>query len=203
MSKIDSLEDQAETLFMSGNHSAALQVCEQLIKLDPDNPLNWVKAASNLQELGRVNDAIRYCDEAISIDPKESFSFIEKGICLVLLGEISEAIGAYSRSIELSPCAPAFSLRAICYMRKGVQELRLCVEFLRRGVVDKKTSHEKLAVEELKKAVSDLRRAEDLGEENDDTIDLLLAAIQQAEERGLRADELEQAVAALGGAPSA
>jgi len=187
---------------MSGDHSAALRVCEDLVSLEPENPINRIKAASNLQELGRISDAVRYCDEAIAIDPKEFLSFIQKGICLELLGEISEAIGAYSRSIELSPSASAFSLRAACFMDKGIQELRLCVEFLRRGAIDRKTGHVKLAVEELKKAVSDLRRAEDLGEENGDTIDVLLAGIQRAEERGVGAEELQQAVASLGGASS-
>jgi len=202
MSRIDSLKDQAKALFMSGDHSAALRVCEDLVSLEPGNPINRIKAASNLQELGRINDAVRYCDEAIAIDPKESLSFIQKGMCLVLMGEISEAIGVYSQSIELSPSPSAYYLRATCFMRKGVQELSLCVEFLQQGEPERMTSHEKLAVNELKKAVCDMRSAEGLGEERDDTIDVLLAVIQEAEERGLRAEELDRAVASLGVASS-
>ena len=197
MDEIKRLEDRATESNENGDYQAGLEACEELIALKPEDPLYLIWAATDLDGLGRPSEAIDFCERAVALDPQEYLAFVQMGISLTKLGEIQKAIGAYSRSIEISPSSFAFSLRANCFVRRGVEQLHVCVEFLKRLDVDAKTEHEKLAVDELRRAVADFRRAEDLSGEPSEMIDVLLGAIRNAETRGLQIAELKQAAASL------
>jgi len=202
MDEIEKLEGKATESHESGDYQAGLEACKQLIALKPEDPTYLIWGATNLDGLGRSTEAIDFCERAVAIDPREYLALVQMGISLAKLGEIQKAIGAYSQSIEISPSSFAFSLRATCFVRRAVEQLYVCVEFLKRLDIDAKTEHEKLAVEELRRAVADFRRAEDLSGEASEMIDVLLATIRNAETRGLQVAELKQAAASLVGCAS-
>ena len=199
MNQLEELKDKAKRHSRSGNYRAGLQICEELIRLEPEDPMNWVRAGSNLQRLGQHTKALEYYNRATELDPEESLAWIGRGISLFHLDEISEAIASHGASIRLSPSFPALTLRAACHMRRAVDKLSLAVEYLKRGDIDDKTSYEKGSIADLTAAVSDLRRAEEFPEadEGDDTVDVLLAIIRHAETGEFRAEELKRAVESL------
>lgn len=158
MPDLADLRATAKQHFERSEYAESLACCERLIQAEPENAVNWLKAADNLQYLGRYDESLQYCDRAITLDPKNPLAFICKASGLMKLERLDEVICNCGAAMELSPrLDETFAYRGIAFAGKGLQELCLHVEYLDRGsdAAQIRASAAR-AISEFKRAIADL-----------------------------------------------
>jgi len=119
----------ATNLYASGDRSAALQVCKDLLQLQPGNlaALNLAGACSH--SLRALGDARTYWNEAIRMAPANSELRSNLGVLLQEVGEYQEAEHHLRVAIELQPdnAAAYFNLSRLCgSLDREVESEALC-----------------------------------------------------------------------------
>ena len=60
-----------QDLFSKGRHQECLQMCQQLLQSEPENPFPWKYAGKSLQALRELQKAQKYLNKADQIDPTD------------------------------------------------------------------------------------------------------------------------------------
>jgi hypothetical protein len=86
-----------------GEHEKAIIICDQLIKIEPDNFLVWLSKGISLEELKQYEKSLQVSDQLISLDSENYLGWYEKSRCLVLMGKVERAIDNLKEAIRLNP----------------------------------------------------------------------------------------------------
>lgn len=101
---------RAETLRRSGKTEAAIEVMEQLARLEPDNPAVHITLGDTLRGLERYDAASRAYDAAIALydDPQRPqwLLFFARGISHERMDRWEEAEADFRKALELNPDQP-------------------------------------------------------------------------------------------------
>lgn len=104
------VNDQTEGLWRNVtifNHlkryKKALEITEEIIKIQPQSPEALKTKGNFLHQLGKRKDALKYYDKAIVINPLDHDAYYNKGLILAEIGKYYEAIDAYNKAITIAP----------------------------------------------------------------------------------------------------
>jgi tetratricopeptide (TPR) repeat protein len=95
--------EYANALLASNMHGKALEECERLLKLAPqDLDIYEIKAAT-LTKLGRFDEAIAIYRKLVIEHEQQALCLLRLGDVLKIVGEADEAIECYKKAIALEP----------------------------------------------------------------------------------------------------
>ena len=129
---------KGEQYYSEGEYEKAIEYFTLAIEMDPHCVLCYYKRGNIKYALGQYEEAIADYTRAIEIDPGESLFYEKRGLLYHVLGRYNDAILDFTRIIELHPDNEAYYyyLRGSIYHDMG----------------------------EVEKAISDLKTACDMGE---------------------------------------
>jgi tetratricopeptide (TPR) repeat protein len=103
-----------------GHNEEALKDIEGLIKVKPDDALNYILKGQVLHSMEQYNEAILAFDRATSLDPSRWDVWSMKAGSLAKINKFDEAIISINKGMELAPNEPAnIYNRACIYCLKG------------------------------------------------------------------------------------
>ena len=103
-----------------GRNEEALKDIEWLIKVQPDDALNYIMKGQMLHAMEQYDEAFQAFDKATSLDPGRGDVWEMKAASLAKTGKFDEAILSINKGIELSPNQPVnLYNRACIYCLKG------------------------------------------------------------------------------------
>lgn len=103
-----------------GHNKEALEDIEKLIKVQPDDALNYIMKGQVLNAMEQYNEAFQAFDRATSLDPSRWDVWGMKASSLAKMGKFDEAITSINRGVELVPNEPVnIYNRACIYSLKG------------------------------------------------------------------------------------
>ncbi|MFM6333707.1 MAG: tetratricopeptide repeat protein [Dolichospermum sp.] len=94
---------EAEKLFLEKRHEDALAIYEKIIKIQPENPENWLKRGIIFNRLNRYKDAIISYNQAIKINPEYHQAWCDIGVSCGKLGKHQEAFNCFDKAIKIQP----------------------------------------------------------------------------------------------------
>ena len=104
----------------TGLNEEALKDIDKLIKLFPDDPLNFILRGQVLHAKGEYNDAYLAFERATSLDPSRWDVWGMKAGSLAKISKFDEAISSINKGMELAPNQPVnIYNRACIYCLKG------------------------------------------------------------------------------------
>jgi Flp pilus assembly protein TadD len=89
-----------------GEFHKAISDFSQAIRLNPQDPANYVCRGVALDELGRFNETIQDFTKAIELDATDPASFFSRALAYHKLGKIDLAVADYRATLQLSPDFP-------------------------------------------------------------------------------------------------
>lgn len=103
-----------------GHIENALSDFETLIKMRPDDALNYIGKGQVLYGIEKFEEAFVALDKATTLDPSRSDVWGMKALALVKMGNFNDAVIAINKGIELDPENPsAIYNRACIYSLTG------------------------------------------------------------------------------------
>jgi tetratricopeptide (TPR) repeat protein len=96
-------EWRARVLTWSGKLDAAEKEWNEVVKIEPNDPDNWLGLAALYRREGRLDDADRAIDRALELDPKRADLRAEKGRILRSEGELRDARSEFQRALAMDP----------------------------------------------------------------------------------------------------
>ena len=88
--------------FLDANESQrALEVFEKFLSTQPRHAEAWMKKASALEKLGRVDEAIDACDRALAANNSLVVAYLQKGGLLNRLERYDEALQCYEQAMSV------------------------------------------------------------------------------------------------------
>lgn len=164
--------NRGSTLAKMGKFEEAIMDFDRVIALAPDDYLAYSSRAAAFERIGEIDKAISDLDRVIAIYPAYSEAYARKGVLYGLKGFMDEAIRWLSRSIEMQPdFVYAYFNRAVAYSllqrRREAREDFTRVISLDPYFVEAYTKRGDLSLSmgDTGSAISDFRRACDLGNE--------------------------------------
>ena len=94
--------EQLEQLRNEGNYETVIQICDNILKREPNNTDMLNEKAISLQYLERYSESIQCLDIAIQIEPTEQL-FYNKGRALMSLEKFEESIECFNKVIKFNP----------------------------------------------------------------------------------------------------
>ncbi|MDP7281625.1 MAG: tetratricopeptide repeat protein, partial [Candidatus Poribacteria bacterium] len=106
-----------------GQLQQAVQVFNQMIRLQPDHTEAYCNRGVALTKLGQLEAALDSCNMAIQHQPNFAEAYYNRGVALTELGQLGEAVDSYNRAIQLKPdYAEAYSNRGVVLCNLGQLE---------------------------------------------------------------------------------
>ncbi|NJO47287.1 MAG: tetratricopeptide repeat protein [Oscillatoriales cyanobacterium RM2_1_1] len=107
--EIQAYQHQIETCFKQKNFQQVIQLCSQILKLQPDEFLAYVNLGNAYTAQGKVDAAIQAYQTAITCQAHLPEVHTNLGTLYTKKGQIQSAISAYQTAIQLQPdLAPAY-----------------------------------------------------------------------------------------------
>ena len=104
----------------TGLNEEALKDNEKLIKIYPDDPLNFILRGQVMHAKGEYTEAYQAFDRATTLDPSRWDVWGMKAGSLAKIGKFDEAITSINKGVELAPNEPLnIYNRACIYSLKG------------------------------------------------------------------------------------
>lgn len=103
VSKIERLKKELKTAIRDEDFDLALDVVEDMLDLDEDNPKFWNSRGVVLAKMGDVDQSLDSFDTAIEIDPEDSNIWYSKGCVLMDNGKLRAGLGCFYKSLDLEP----------------------------------------------------------------------------------------------------
>ena len=100
---IESTFEAALSAHESGDAGQAHQLCDEILRADPDQPEALNLLSVILQNLGRADESISLLSRAVAIDPNFSDAFTNLARGHRFMGDEEQAITAARRAIKLDP----------------------------------------------------------------------------------------------------
>ena len=108
---------------LSFDYFCALELIDQVIRLEPENAIAHSNRGNILKELGRHNEALFSLEKAITLQPDYAEAYCNMGNVLQDLHRYAEALGWYDKSIALQPdYAEAYSNKGNAFEQLGRHE---------------------------------------------------------------------------------
>lgn len=104
--ELDEMNEKGLALGEQGKYDEAIQIYDEIIKIDPDNLRGWLNKGSLLEDQGKYNESLVCINEGIRLAPKDpliAYAWQQKTRFLGNHGNYTEAIEAYNESIRLNP----------------------------------------------------------------------------------------------------
>lgn len=99
----ETLIAQAESLFDQGKLLPAIDVYQQAIVSEPDNPATHIMLARTLVFAGKYKEAQTAAEDALLLNPDNSMAFAVRAWALSFQGDYLEAESDIKRALELDP----------------------------------------------------------------------------------------------------
>ncbi|MET7477223.1 tetratricopeptide repeat protein [Streptomyces sp. NPDC005648] len=87
----------------TGDHEAALQVLDEVVRLEPSNAYNHILRGEYHRILRHHDEAIRDLDEGLRLDPASDFGWASRGAAHERHGDPAAALADFDRALELKP----------------------------------------------------------------------------------------------------
>ena len=100
---LDEKVERAENLVNRGYFEEALEVMDEILEIDGENPNFLFMKGSLLAILNRLEEAVQVYDKGLEIYPYAEMIWQDRGVHLASLGRFEEAIESYDKAIELNP----------------------------------------------------------------------------------------------------
>lgn len=84
-----------------GQHEAALEFCDKLIELEPNEATFWKNRGVSLENIERYDQALVAYNKAVEIDPVDAEAWCNRGDILLKLECHEEALVSFNKAIEL------------------------------------------------------------------------------------------------------
>lgn len=98
--KIKKLHQEEDRLFHSGKYYESIDICEQILKIDPKDSYAWHNKACCFMCLNEPEKAFECFDKAIEIEPKNTSALFMKGNLLFKLGDFVEALKYFDLALK-------------------------------------------------------------------------------------------------------
>ena len=147
---MDAYETRGKAFFKLKRHRQAIADFGKMIEIDPDVPFGYIERGETLYALGQYKEAIVDFSKAIDINPDELYLYSRLGEIMYKSGQYKENIANYFETINMNP-----SYLNADYTRT------LSRLYCSRALARRNTK-------ELKLALTDLKLALQLAQENND-----------------------------------
>ncbi|MGA1873735.1 MAG: tetratricopeptide repeat protein [Thermoplasmatota archaeon] len=101
--KIDRLKKELDTAISEGNFELALEVINDMIKLDHQNDQYWNSRGVVLSKLGRIEESLQAFDQGLELNPEGSRIWYSKGCVLMDKGKPRAALACFYKTLDLDP----------------------------------------------------------------------------------------------------
>ena len=91
---------------MAGNHAAAIQAFDMVLRADPRHTLALSAKGFSLTRLGKPAEALQCFSRAIELDPSVADNYRHAALCQLELDEPEEAATLLERAFQLNPEPP-------------------------------------------------------------------------------------------------
>ncbi len=131
---LEQLRQKYNALIDSKNHNEVIEVCTQIIQLDPNNAKVFYNRGNAYTGLKQFEKAIQDYNEAIKLNSEFAEAFNNRGNAYTSLKQFEKAIQDYNKAIELDPQdAEAFNNRGNAYtdlkqFEKAIQDYNKAIE---------------------------------------------------------------------------
>jgi tetratricopeptide (TPR) repeat protein len=102
MSRLFAAFNEGVSHSMSGNHEAALQVFDGVLRQDPNDVLAVSAKGSALGSLGRPREALKCFERAIDLDPETAEHYRNAALCQLELDEPELARNLLEQALQLN-----------------------------------------------------------------------------------------------------
>ncbi len=100
---LEQLRQKCNALIDSKNYNEIIEVCTQIIQLDPNNAEVFRTRGSAYANLKQSEKAIQDYNKAIELEPNDAKAFNNRGIAYRALGEEEKAIQDFKEAQKLDP----------------------------------------------------------------------------------------------------
>src|SRR5258708_3662530 len=94
---------RARVLTWSGDLGTAELEFNEILKIESNDPDNWVGLASVYSKQGRSREALKALDRALHLDPNRADIHVARAAALRALGDQREAKREYNQALALNP----------------------------------------------------------------------------------------------------
>lgn len=104
------------SLFQDKEYAAAIEMCNEALKLDPKNAFALMVRGECFNQLSKLDEAVRDLEEAVKLDATMAGAFIYLGNAYLGKGEDKQAVANFEKAIRLNPnSAYAYFSRGLTY----------------------------------------------------------------------------------------
>jgi len=93
---------RADNHHMNGEYDYAIELYDQIIKIDPHNVHAHINKANVLDHMGKHAEALMWYDSALDIDPGNAETWYNKGVTLKKTGAHDEGLVCIKKGITLA-----------------------------------------------------------------------------------------------------
>ncbi|HEY1348603.1 MAG TPA: tetratricopeptide repeat protein [Ktedonobacteraceae bacterium] len=104
--KTSALLGKALTLAKSGELDLAMEICKEVLSLQPDNKIAISRMGYLFLRAKQYEEAISWCTRALQIDERDMHSLANLGAALLGVGRVEEARSALQQALDLAPTHP-------------------------------------------------------------------------------------------------
>jgi len=101
--KIDRLKRELDTAITEGDFEFALEVINDMIKIDHSSDQFWNSRGVVLSKLGRIDEAIQAFDQGLELNPEASRIWYSKGVVLMDSGKPRAALACFYKALDADP----------------------------------------------------------------------------------------------------
>ena len=116
---------RARVLTWSGRLEPAEHEFNEILKVESNDPDNWVGLATVFSGEGRTREALNALDQAVRLDPNRADIHVARAVALRALGEQKEARSEYARALALDPDDASARSGILSLRREARHELRV------------------------------------------------------------------------------
>lgn len=92
---------QAQQQMQAQNHTEALNIVEQVLNMQPDDPEALVLKSQILGTMGRTPEALSTTERLLQVDPQNALAWSMHAVLLTNMGQYQAALSDIERSLEL------------------------------------------------------------------------------------------------------
>ncbi len=116
-------EDYKISEFEFGKLEDAMPDCDEIVRLNPKQPIVWLQGEYIKNNIGKFEEAIEDFTRTIELDKNSVTAYNQRGIAKGQLGRYEEAIEDFTRTIELDEnCVTSYNDRGYSKYRLGKYE---------------------------------------------------------------------------------
>jgi tetratricopeptide (TPR) repeat protein len=102
--------EAADAFYVLRINDLAISGAEQVVKLDPINPIYMGTLATMYETMGKYSDAIKQRTDLINYDPNNAKNYLQLIKLYKQVGDLNSATKMYEKIISLAPNSEAANL---------------------------------------------------------------------------------------------